>query len=43
MFLAAFDALHEKYKNILLRMAYLISGQMFDAEDVAQEMVENGN
>lgn len=34
---AAFDALYEKYKNILLRMAYLVSGQMFDAEDVVQE------
>lgn len=34
---AAFDALYEKYKNILLRMAYLISGQIFDAEDVVQE------
>ena len=27
---AAFDALYEKYKNILLRMAYLISGQILD-------------
>lgn len=34
---AVFDALYEKYKNILLRMAYLISGQIFDAEDVVQE------
>ena len=34
---AAFGALYEKYKNILLRMAYLISGQIFDAEDVVQE------
>lgn len=34
---AAFDALYEKYKNILLRMAYLTSGQIFDAEDVVQE------
>lgn len=33
----AFDALYEKYKNILLRMAYLVSGQMFDAEDIVQE------
>lgn len=24
----AFDALYEKYKNILLRMAYLVSGQL---------------
>ncbi len=34
---AAFDALYEKYKNILLRMAYLVSGQMDDAEDIVQE------
>lgn len=33
----AFDALYEKYKNILLRMAYLVSGQMFDAEDIVQK------
>lgn len=33
----AFDALYEKYKNILLRMAYLVCGQMFDAEDIVQE------
>lgn len=33
----AFDALYEKYKNILLRMAYLVSGQMSDAEDIVQE------
>lgn len=33
----AFDALYEKYKNILLRMAYMVSGQMFDAEDIVQE------
>lgn len=33
----AFDALYEKYKNILLRMAYLVSGQMDDAEDIVQE------
>ena len=24
---AAFDALYENYKNILLRMAYLVSGK----------------
>lgn len=34
---AAFDALYEKYKNILLRMAYLVSGQISDAEDIVQE------
>lgn len=34
---AAFDVLYEKYKNILLRMAYLVSGQMDDAEDIVQE------
>lgn len=33
----AFDALYEKYKNILLRMAYLVSGQMSEAEDIVQE------
>lgn len=33
----AFDVLYEKYKNILLRMAYLVSGQMYDAEDIVQE------
>ena len=33
----AFDALYEKYKNTLLRMAYLVSGQMYDAEDIVQE------
>lgn len=33
----AFDALYEKYKNILLRMAYLVSGQIDDAEDIVQE------
>lgn len=33
----AFDALYEKYKNILLRMVYMVSGQMFDAEDIVQE------
>ncbi len=32
----AFDALYEKYKNTLLRMAYLVSGQMYDAEDIVQ-------
>lgn len=34
---SAFDALYEKYKNTLLRMAYLVSGSMADAEDIAQE------
>lgn len=33
----AFDALYEKYKNILLRMAYLVSGSLADAEDIVQE------
>ncbi|WWR14963.1 RNA polymerase sigma factor [Lachnospiraceae bacterium JLR.KK008] len=33
----AFDILYEKYKNILLRMAYLVSGSADDAEDVVQE------
>lgn len=34
---SAFDALYEKYKNTLLRMAYLVSGNMADAEDIVQE------
>lgn len=34
---AAFDQLYEKYKDILLRMAYLVSGQLSDAEDIVQE------
>lgn len=33
----AFDTLYEVYKNILLRMAYLVSGNMSDAEDIVQE------
>lgn len=33
----AFDALYEKYKNILLRMAYLVIGSIDDAEDIVQE------
>ena len=34
---AVFDALYEIYKNILLRMAYLVSGNLYDAEDIVQE------
>lgn len=34
---AAFEQLYEKYKDILLRMAYLVSGQLSDAEDIVQE------
>lgn len=33
----AFDALYEKYANILLRMAYLVCGSRADAEDIVQE------
>lgn len=33
----AFDQLYEKYKNILLRMAYLVSGNIADAEDIVQD------
>lgn len=33
----AFDILYETYKNTLLRMAYLVSGSMEDAEDIVQE------
>lgn len=33
----AFDTIYEKYKNILLRMAYLVSGSVDDAEDIVQE------
>ena len=34
---AAFDAVYEEYTHTLLRMAYLVSGQMDDAEDIVQE------
>ncbi len=34
---SAFDALYEKYKNTLLRMSYLVSGNLDDAEDIVQE------
>lgn len=33
----AFDLLYEKYKNVLFRMAYLVSGNREDAEDIVQE------
>ena len=33
----AFDQLYEKYKNVALRMAYLICGNFSDSEDVVQE------
>lgn len=33
----AFDCLYEKYKNPVLKMAYLISGNAQDSEDIAQE------
>lgn len=33
----AFDLLYEKYKNIAFRMAYLISGNKQDSEDIVQE------
>lgn len=33
----AFDTVYETYKNILLRMAYLVSDSMDDAEDIVQE------
>jgi len=33
----AFDLLYEKYKNLVVRTAYLITGNKSDSEDVAQE------
>lgn len=33
----AFDELFERYKDITLRMAYLISGNLADSEDIVQE------
>lgn len=33
----AFDQLYERYKDILMRMAYLICGNLADSEDVVQE------
>lgn len=33
----AFDTLYEAYKNMLLRMACLVSGSVEDAEDIVQE------
>ncbi len=34
---ASFDLLYEKYKNIALRTAYLITGSIPDSEDVVQD------
>lgn len=33
----AFDRLYEKYKNLVIRTAYLITGSTSDSEDAAQE------
>ncbi|MBD5549798.1 MAG: RNA polymerase sigma factor [Lachnospiraceae bacterium] len=33
----AFDLLYEKYKNLVIRTAYLITGNQPDSEDAAQE------
>lgn len=33
----AFDLLYEKYKNLVIRTAYLITGSRPDSEDIAQE------
>lgn len=33
----AFDLLYEKYKNVAVRTAYLITGNLSDSEDVVQE------
>ena len=33
----AFDLLYEKYKNLVVRTAYLITGSIPDSEDAAQE------
>ena len=34
---ASFDLLYEKYKNMALRTAYLITGNRSDSEDVVQD------
>ena len=34
---SAFDELYERYKNPLLRQAYLITHSMADSEDIVQE------
>lgn len=34
---AAFDELYEKYKNIAIHTAYLITGNLADSEDITQE------
>ncbi len=34
---AAFDQIYERYQNRILRMAYLIVGNLADSEDIAQE------
>ncbi len=33
----AFDMLYEKYKNLAIRTAYLITGNLSDSEDIVQE------
>ena len=33
----AFDILYEKYKNLAVRTAYLIMGNLADSEDVVQD------
>ncbi len=33
----AFDLLYEKYKNLAIRTAYLITGNLSDSEDIVQE------
>ena len=34
---SAFDELYERYKDITLRMAYMICGNLADSEDIVQE------
>lgn len=34
---ASFDLLYDKYKNVALRTAYLITGNLSDSEDVVQD------
>lgn len=34
---AAFDELYEKYKNMAIHTAYLITGNLADSEDIVQE------
>ena len=39
---ASFDLLYDKYKNVALRTAYLITGNLPDSEDVVQDTLVKG-